>query len=60
MSTKPFFRAIKAITKVVVLPKIALTNPHKVGPVTTATLSTDVLNQIDRGMIDKAAVIKIA
>jgi hypothetical protein len=45
---------------VVVLPKIALTNPPKVGPVTTATLSTDVLNQIDRGMIDKAAVIKIA
>jgi len=58
MSIKPAFRATMAMINSVALPKIALSKPPMEGPVTIATSSVAVLNQIARGIMPKADVMQ--
>ena len=58
MSIKPAFRATIAMINSVALPKIALSKPPMEGPVTIATSSVAVLNQIARGIMPKADVMQ--
>ena len=58
MSIKPAFRATMAIINSVALPKTAFNKPPMEGPVTIATSSVAVLNQIARGIMPKADVMK--
>ncbi len=60
ISTNPFRRATIAMINSVALPKSALTNPPRVGPVTRATFSVEVARQTDRGAMAAADVKKIA
>ena len=58
MSTNPALRATRAIISSVALPKTAFNKAPMEEPVTTATSSVAVLNQIARGIIAIPDVMK--
>ena len=60
ISTNPSFNATRAIINSVALPKTAFNKAPIVEPVTTATSSVAVLNQIAKGTIAIADVMKTA
>lgn len=58
ISIKPSLRATKAMINLVALPNTALSKPPIEGPVTTAIFSVAVLNQMAKGAIASADVMK--
>lgn len=57
--TKPLFKAIKAKINSVALPKVALSNPPKLGPTTTAIFSVASPINAANGTIARAALRKM-
>lgn len=58
MSTNPSFKATKVIISSVAFPKTAFNSAPIEAPATTATSSVAVLNQIAKGTIASAEVMK--